>query len=94
MKTIAYKTTGAALVPGVYGESRLEPIGVKVELPYTPENLERAEAEATPGTLLIWESSDDDELLDVRDRLVLKDRSTEKLFELYVENGKLMMEVL
>lgn len=89
MKTILYTTPGATIQGGT-----TQPMSVSVELPYTPANLERAEAEAIPGTLLIRESSEDAQLLDAKDRLVLKDRATGKLFELYVETGKLMMEVI
>lgn len=89
MNKIIYTTPGATIQGGT-----TQPMGVRVELPYTQANLERAETEATPGTLLIREASDGDDLLDVKDRLVLKDRATGKLFELYVETGKLMMEVI
>ena len=94
MKKIIYNTPGAALIPGTHGGTNLDPVSVAVELPFSPENLRQAEAEASPGSLLIRESSEDEATADVLDRLVLKDRAADRLYELYVENGKLMMEVI
>lgn len=93
MKTIVYKKTGTMLSRSGRGKTH-EPVGVTVEVPFSEENLQCAEAEALPGSLQILEESGAaSEELTVHQKLVLQDRATGKLYEIYVENGKLMMEV-
>lgn len=94
MKTIVYKKPGTMLSRSGRGET-LEPVGVTVEVPFSEENLQRAEAEALAGSLQILEELDSaPEESAVHQKLVLQDHTTGNLYELYVENGKLMMEVL
>lgn len=94
MKTIVYKKPGTMLSRSGQGKT-LEPVGVTVEVPFSEENLQRADAEALPGSLQILDLPDaDPEEYPVSKNLVLRDRASGKLYEIFVENGKLMMEVL
>jgi hypothetical protein len=86
MKTIMYKK------PGVTADPNQAAFAVTVQLPYTEANLAAAKAEALPGSLQILEEAEAP--AEPMDRVLLKDRATGKTFEVYVESGKLMMEVI
>lgn len=92
MKKIAYTATGAVLEPGADGKLVRKVIRTRVELPYSEENITRAESEAEPGSVSVFDTLG--EAAPAQDRMVLQDRATGKLFEIYIKKGKLMMEVI
>ena len=93
MKKIIYKIHGEQLLSSRISTPESRPVVLVKEVPYSEPALERAKAEALPGTLEILEEPEPVSE-EIHDRILLKDRSTDKVFELYVENGKLMMEVI
>ena len=97
MKKIVYKTQGTMLVPGPSGGLIPRKFEADAEAPYTEENLAEAEARALPGSLQILSHEDSSQIPVSAEPLLgitLKDRATGKLYELYIENGKVMKEVL
>ena len=92
MKKIAYTATGAAWEPNADGKLVSKAIRTRVELPYSAENLIRADSEAEPGSVTVFEVPN--EAAPAQDRLILQDRATGKAFEIFIQNGKLMMEVI
>lgn len=94
MKKIIYKVLGKQLTGSRFSGTEEIPVEVSQEVPFSEEALELAEAAALPGSLRIVEEPDLADRETTFERILLKDRSTGKLFELYVENGKLMMEVM
>lgn len=93
MKKIIYKIHGEQLLNSRISTPESRPVVLIKEVPYSEAALEWAKAEALPGTLEILEEPEPF-LGETCDRILLKDRGTGKVFELYVENGKLMMEVI
>ncbi len=94
MKVIEYKIAGAMLAGSGQGATE-KPVNATVELPFSDSNLKRADAEALPGTVQVLEIPEASGTEDpVHQRLVLQDRATGKLYELYIEDGKLMKEAL
>lgn len=95
MKNIQYKTQGATLEAGPDGKMVKKPFYATAEIPFSEENLLQAESKALPGTVKVVETSErDDRPVAARDRVCLIDRATGKPFEVYIENGQLMMEVM
>jgi hypothetical protein len=94
MKKIIYKVLGKQLTGSRFSGTEEVPVEVSQEVPFSEAALDWAKTEALPGSLQIVEDTDPAELENTLAKILLKDRSTGKLFELYVENGKLMMEVM
>ena len=99
MKTIRYKATGEALLTGANGGLKSQPIATIVEVPYSESNLKAAEENALSGTIEVLDAPESeippDNSDDVhRKQIVFVDRATGKPYSVYVENGKLMMEVV
>lgn len=93
MKKIIYKVHSQQLLGSRFSTPETRPVVVSKEVPYSEAALEWAKTEALPGTLEILEETEP-VAAEVCNKILLKDRSTDKVFELYVENGKLMMEVI
>lgn len=99
MEKIVYKTAGTMLVPGKDGTLIHKRVELDAEDPYTEENFKHAEQIALAGTLqVISDESQPQAPADTveenpLDRLLLKDRATGMIYEVYIENGKLMKEV-
>lgn len=100
MKKIFYKTSGTMLVAGPNGDLVPKPVEASVEAAYSESALQYAETVAIPGSIVILgddapAKADTIETPEpINTRLLLQDRATGKIYEIYVENGKLMMEVL
>lgn len=99
MKVIRYKRIGARLVHGPDGGLIRKPLEVVVELPYSESNMKKAEANAVSGSLQILTREDHDLLHSgkpaaAQPRICLEDRTTGEIYEVYIDAGKLMMEVL
>lgn len=93
MKKIIYKVHSQQLLGSRFSTPETRPVVVAKEVPYSEAALEWAKAEALPGTLEVLEEPEQ-VLEEIHDKILLKDRGTDKVFKLYVENGKLMMEVI
>ena len=91
MKKIEYQAAGSTIISGKNGKLEKQSISVTVELPYSAENLQKAEAEAFPGTLSIKEEPVAAPSA-AQDSMVLVDRATGKPFTVYVSGGALVME--
>ncbi len=98
MKKILYKSSGGVLLPNANGVPVRSSIDVAAESPYSVENLKEAEQHALPDTLKIQADPEEAPAADPTDAaqpwVVLTDRATGELYQLWVERGKLMMEVL
>ena len=99
MKKIAFNTSGAMLEHSSDGKLVRKSVRGAAELPFSEDNLQQAAAKALPGSVRIIADTDPDShgtvpREDVLPSICLKDRATGKLFEVYIENGQLMMEVL
>lgn len=94
MKKIVYKVLGKQLTGSRFSGTEEIPVEVSQEVPFSEAALDWAKMEALPGSLQIVEEPDPAEPENTFDRILLKDRSTGRLCSLYVENGKLMMEVI
>ena len=95
MKIIQYKTLGAMLERGPDGKLVRKVLHGSAELPFSEDNLQQANAAALPGTVQIRSVEGQDiSREEVHQRFCLQDRANGKLFEVYIENGQLMMEVL
>lgn len=94
MKIIQYKTLGAMLEPGPGGKSVRKSVNVTAEVAFSEEALRQAEAAALPGTVRIIEKEAVASFRNAAPSICLTDRATGKLFEVYIENGQLMMEVI
>ena len=95
MKKIRYKIPAAALVHGSDGKLIRKPLTATTEIPFSEANMLHAEAKAMPGTVQVVESSEQAvKSVATQDCICLIDRATGDPHVVYVENGKLMMEVL
>lgn len=95
MKKIRYKLPAAMLEHGSDGKLIRKPLTATTETPFSEENLLQAEAKALPGTVQIVESQEQAvPSVVAQDCICLIDRATGKPFEVYIENGQLMMEVM
>ena len=98
MKIIRYKTAGEMLTQIRNGSLQKQTITGTVEKPYSEEALKEAEAEAIPGTIEVIDAvppvANNVAHHVLHDQLALVDRATGKPYVVYVENGKLMMEVI
>ena len=95
MKNIQYKTHGAMLEAGPAGKMIKKPFYATAEIPFSEENWQKAEAEAVPGTVQLLNEADAEPAPhNGQSSIQLIDRATGKLYEVYIENGQLMMEVL
>lgn len=96
MEKITYKTVGTMLVPGKDGGLIPKQVEMDAEDPYSEEKLKRAEKIALAGTIhVIPDESpvEKTDKIDPVDQLFLKDSATGIVYQLYIENGKLMKEV-
>ena len=94
MKFIQYKTLGAMLERGLDGKPVRKRVSVTAEVPFSEEALQQAEATALPGTVQVIDKEERTASLRAVPSICLSDRATGKLFEVYIENGQLMMEVI
>lgn len=94
MKIIRYKTLGAMLELGPDGKPIRKDVSVTTEVPYSQEALRKAESTALPGTVQTIERKDPADTAKPVQSICFSDRATGKTYEVYVENGQLMMEVL
>lgn len=99
MKKIAFNTPGATLERSPDGKLVRKSFRGTAELPFSEDNLQQAKAAALPGTMRILSVEEHNEKHnipneEVLQRICLADRATGKPFEVYIENGQLMMEGL
>lgn len=98
MNKIRYKYNATMLTVnqiGQPGELIRKPILGTAEIPYSEKNLEMVKRIASDGAYEIVNSDDaaPDEAAASRDQIRIVEQGTGKTYVLYVENGKLMMEV-
>lgn len=99
MKKIEYQVPGAMLERSPDGKLARKPFNATAEIPFSEENLQKAETIGLPGSVQILRKEDHpllrgEQIQKVLPFISLTDRATGKIVELYVENGQLMMEVL
>ena len=98
MKNIQFKAPGAMLVRSPEGKMVRKAFDATVELPFSEDNLHYAEEKAVPNSVQVYDVTAEPEAdatcKSALDRICLADRQTGSSMQLYVENGKLMMEVL
>ena len=93
MKKILYKTLGTILEPGPGGNPIRKSVSVTTEVPYSEEALRQAEATALPGTVQVIDREEVAAPIG-KSAIRLTDRATGLLYEVYIENGQLLMEVI
>ena len=94
MKFIQFKTSGAMLESSHAGTPIRKNVDVAAEVPFSEETLQRVEAVALPGTVRIIEKEESEAPIRAEPFIRLADRTTGRPYEVFVENGQLMMEVI